>query len=124
MLGVMLTGALLFAQTGAVMTAGTSEANDSVPVAYEELSGGQAAEAIRALEAMRAQNPGDPAVLINLGSAYAELGDAARAEEAYRSAIESDVRYRLELADGSWVDSRHAARLALRNLENARLAMN
>ena len=59
---------------------------------------------------------GDPARLINLGTAYAHLGDFDRASDAFRRAMYSDVRYDLELADGSVIDSREAARLALAKL--------
>lgn len=59
----------------------------------------------------------DPARLINLGTAYARLGDVNRASEAFRRAMYSDTRYDLELADGSVVDSREAARMALAHLE-------
>ncbi len=86
-------------------------------VAYESIAAGDMAQAIARLEAARAENPGDPALLINLGAAYAATGDYARAEECYRQAIASEDRYDLELADGQWVDSRNAARMALLTLE-------
>jgi Flp pilus assembly protein TadD len=93
-------------------------------VAFETLASGQANAAVTALEALRSENPGDPALLINLGSAYAELGQLDQAEACFREAADSEVRYQLELADGSWIDSRRAARSALLNLEQARLALN
>lgn len=86
-------------------------------VAYEALSSGNAAEAAQSLEAAVRRDPRDPATLINLGTAYAQLGDAARAERAFRSALTSGTRYRLELADGSWDDSRAVARRALDRLD-------
>lgn len=85
-------------------------------VAFEELSNGQAAEAVASLEASLRQAPRDPATLINLGSAYAQLGDKARAAQAFRAAMTSRTRYHLELADGSWGDSRAVARRGLENL--------
>ncbi|TIX49864.1 tetratricopeptide repeat protein [Alteraurantiacibacter aquimixticola] len=120
----LVMGALLFAQAGSVAIIGAPEGTETTEVAYETLAAGQAREAIANLEALRAENPGDPALLINLGSAYAELGDTERAAALYREAAESDIRYQLELADGSWVDSRRAARTALRQLEGNALAMN
>lgn len=87
-------------------------------IAHESIAAGNMAEAIARLESARAENPGDPALLINLGAAYAASGDYARAEECYRQAIASNDRYDLELADGRWVDSRRAARLALVSLEH------
>ena len=92
-------------------------------VAYETLAQGQAADAVAKLEAMRAETPGDPALLINLGSAYAEMGDAARAEYYYKAAMTAEESYQLELADGRWVDSRDAASLALAALERPALAL-
>jgi Flp pilus assembly protein TadD len=92
-------------------------------VAYEAIAAGRADDAIRALEAQLAKNPHDPALLINLGAAYAKRGDAERAARAYQAAIDSDTRYELELADGTWTDSRQAARLGLETLQrNAQLA--
>ena len=86
-------------------------------MAYEELSNGQAAEAAVSLEASLRRDPRDPATLINLGTAYAQLGDGARAAQAFRSALTSGTRYELELADGTWNDSRAVARRALDMLD-------
>ena|SRR5688572_18403071 len=92
-------------------------------VAYEEIAAGKADEAIHAIEARLATDPDDPALLINLGAAYARKGDNARAAQAFQAAIDSDTRYELELADGSWTDSRQAARRALETVQrNAQLA--
>ena len=92
-------------------------------VAYEEITAGRADDAIRAIEARLAADPDDPALLINLGAAYARKGDTARAAAAFQAAIDSDTRYELELADGTWADSRHAARRALESLrQSAQLA--
>ena len=88
-------------------------------VAYEAIAAGRADEAIRAIEARLATDPDDPALLINLGAAYARRGDAARAAIAFQAAIDSDTRYELELADGSWTDSRQAARRALDTLQRS-----
>lgn len=88
-------------------------------VAYDALAAGRADDAIRAIEAQLAADPDDPALLINLGAAYARKGDAARAAKAFEAAIASDTRYELELADGTWSDSRHAARRALATLQRS-----
>jgi tetratricopeptide (TPR) repeat protein len=88
-------------------------------VAYEQIAAGRADEAIRAIEAALVTDPDDPALLINLGAAYARKGDPARAAHAFQAAIDSDTRYELELADGSWSDSRHAARRALETLQRS-----
>lgn len=88
-------------------------------VAYDQIAAGHADEAIRAIEASLAADPDDPALLINLGAAYARKGDAARAAKAFEAAINSNTRYELELADGTWVDSRRAARRALDTLQHS-----
>lgn len=114
-------GVLLLAQTGPISAAEqTSVTKDT---AYEQIAAGENAEAIALLEEALAENPGDPALLINLGSAYSETGALDRAAAYYREAAASDIRYRLELADGEWVDSRRAARLALLRLEERALAL-
>ncbi|KRA82833.1 tetratricopeptide repeat protein [Altererythrobacter sp. Root672] len=92
-------------------------------VAFESLIEGRAEEAIRTLEAQRVKEPSDPAVLINLGTAYAKTGQWAKAEAAYKAAMASRVGYELELSDGRWTDSRSAARRGLRSLGTTSLAM-
>ena len=42
-----------------------------------------------------------------------------RAAKAFEAAINSNTRYELELADGTWVDSRRAARRALDTLQHS-----
>jgi Tfp pilus assembly protein PilF len=85
-------------------------------VAYEALVEGANDRATVDLETRLRQDPGDPAALINLGAAYARLGQPDRAADAYRNAANSRTRYQLELADGRWLDSRRAARIALTSL--------
>lgn len=123
MLVNLALAATLFAQAGS-MAVVDEPMLEQRPVAYEALAAGEARSAITTLEALRTENPDDPALLINLGSAYVAIGDLERAEESYRAAAASDIRYQLELADGSWVDSRRAARTALLALEQSRMAMN
>ncbi|KPH59861.1 tetratricopeptide repeat protein [Novosphingobium sp. ST904] len=93
--------------------------DDRVEVAYTELAAGNADAAVRKLEGTGAARSDDPATLINLGTAYAANGQTEKAIAAYRAAVGSSDRYDLQLADGSWVDSRAAARLALNNLLRA-----
>lgn len=87
-------------------------------VAYKELAAGQNDAALDVIQAELTTRPGDPALLINLGSAYLRLGRLAEAQTAFDAAEASDTRYDLELADGRWVDSRRAARLAQAGLAN------
>lgn len=113
MTAMIVASALFFAQAAASLPGPDVAIHEQKEVSYEALATGQNAKAITALEARLLSDPGDPALLINLGTAYARAGKPERAAAAYRAAIDSDTRYQLELADGSWVDSRRAARLAL-----------
>ncbi len=85
-------------------------------VAYPALAAGQNRDAIAQILADKSLDAEDPSRLINLGSAYARIGRADLAEQMFRAAIESDIRYDLELADGTVMDSRAAAKLALSGL--------
>lgn len=89
-----------------------------VDVGYRELAAARPEEAIARIRDSRELEFGDPAALINLGSAHARLGRRDKAERYYKAAIISDTRYDLQLADGRWMDSRQAARLAIRQLKH------
>lgn len=89
---------------------------EEIDVAYEELAAGRNQEALNKLQRGVVADSDDPAVLINLGEAYAREGMTHQALASYRAAIDSPDRYDLELADGSWMDSRWAARKAMQNL--------
>ena len=115
--------ALAFATPAAaqsIVVTGSDE-DDLAPlsVAYEELKAGQNARAVDKLthSDIDAQ---DPSRLINLGTAYARLGKTADAQTAYKAAITSDIRYDVELANGTYMDSRWAARTALANLNQGK----
>lgn len=88
---------------------------ERVDVAYSELASGQAKDAVNRIGAGRETR--DPTVLINLAAAYTRMGRVAEARQLLRAAIASPDRYDVELADGHWIDSRHAARIALSRLE-------
>lgn len=110
----LLIGLLLAQGTPAAMTV---EANrDRSDVGYEELMRGDASAAIARIEA-NYELRRDPAALINLGSAHARLGHFDLARQFYAAATKSADHYDLELADGRWMDSRRAARLAMRMLD-------
>jgi Tfp pilus assembly protein PilF len=100
----------------AALTAQPAISQDRVEVGYDELAKGQPGAAIARINGNTAIASNDPAALINLGTAYARLGNAAKAADYYRAAIVSPERYDLQLSDGSWMDSRRLARLALAKL--------
>ncbi|MEE4454132.1 hypothetical protein [Novosphingobium resinovorum] len=111
----ILAAAVLMGQSS--LSLATAEpAYRATDVAYAELAAGRTQEAVAKLEANGAAKSDDPATLINLGAAYARAGMSAKALSAYRAAVSTSVRYDLQLADGSWVDSRFAARRALHEM--------
>lgn len=79
------------------------------PAALEQM---QAAEKQVSLAARR-----DPARLINMGLAYAKMGDAESARTQYQAAIDAPASFDIILSDGRVMDSRVAARRALRRLD-------
>ena len=95
----------------------TAAESDRVDVAFEALAEGRTEEAVVQLQESRRAQSDDPAVLINLGTAYARQGRTDEARAMFRAALTSSERYELELADGRWIDSRAAARMALANLD-------
>lgn len=113
-LSALVTAALLGQAALAGMATPGTTGPQTVDVAYQEIAAGQPQAALHKLE-----GSSDPAALINLGAAYAQAGMTDKAFAAYRAAIASPERYDLELADGTWADSRDAARQALRNLRAA-----
>ena len=117
-------GVLLFTQAGVATTVIDQDRfTQTSEVAYEEIADGRGAEAVEAIERLLEEQPGDPALLINLAAAQIQLGRYDQAAESYRQAITSSERYQLELADGNWIDSRLAARRGLQTLQGQVLAM-
>lgn len=108
---LMLAG-LMFSQA-AVLTEPQPGRVETTDVAYEAMAQGRTDAAIAQL---REAAGSDPAALINLGTAYARKGMRAEAMECFTAAMAGE-RYELQLADGSWMDSRRAARIAAARLE-------
>ncbi len=80
------------------------------------LAKGEAATAITALERAVDTQPDDPALLINLGIAYAQNGEEAAARAMFERALISSDPVELETADGTATDSRRVARRAIKML--------
>jgi len=111
----MLTLALVAGLVAAPAVA--AEPTDLVPaVASDALVAGRTTDAIRELQVANVEQAADPSRLINLGTAYARMGDYQKASRAYYAAINSDAHYDLQVAGGVTMDSRDAARRALANL--------
>jgi len=102
----------------AMLAQGTAAA--PADVAYEALAAGNQNAAVAQLEGSAADN--DPAVLINLGVAYAMQGKTAEARATFERVIGASERYDLETASGAWVDSRALAFKALAALDRGALA--
>jgi hypothetical protein len=115
-----IVAGLLLAQGTPTIVAEAPQAEEP-EVGYRALLQGQPAEAIAQIRANWQLASSDPAALINLGTAHARMGDRARAEGYYLTAIGSRERYDLQLADGSWMDSRAAARTAIARLGRAEM---
>lgn len=90
---------------------------DAPELAAQPLAAGRSDQALATLERASAAAPQDPAVLINLGIAYANIGDDGRARAAFEAAAASNDVVELDTADGSTIDSRRLARKALRMLD-------
>ncbi|MEH6755993.1 MAG: hypothetical protein V7676_00615 [Parasphingorhabdus sp.] len=87
-------------------------------LAYDALVAGDNEAAVQKLEGERLT---DPAVMINLGQAYARTGRPGDAAKMFMAAMNSNRSFDLVLADGQVVNSRKAAEIALNSL-NGRLA--
>lgn len=114
-----LMTALLMGQSAFSLAVETPSAQVAPNVAYTELAAGRSDAALRILEGGSLVRASDPAALINLAAAYSAAGYTDKAIASYRAAIASPDRYSLELADGTWMDSRLAARTALKRLMTA-----
>ncbi len=111
-----LLTAMLVAHSATSLPGPDIELTEQKAASYEALAGGDAERAKADLEARLLQEPEDPALLINLAAAYARLGRPDQAAMTYQAAADSKSRYRLELADGRWMDSRRVARKGLDSL--------
>lgn len=116
----LIASTLLLTQS--VPAAISADAYEEREAAFEQLTSGENESAIAQLEAALEETPADPALLINLGTAYSREGRFDEAREAFRGAMEAKDRYRVQLADGSWEDSRRVARLALDSLDRTAFA--
>ncbi len=85
---------------------------------YDALIAGDNETALKQLEAAEKVDAQDPARLINLGQTYARLGRTGDAARMFMAAMQGNHDFDLLLANGKVVNSRDAAELALRNLNN------
>lgn len=121
MSGMAILASILLAPAPIVAASHQVAEPTQIDVGYPDLAAGMPAAAEKRIVANHNLDSQDPARLINLGTAYANQGRNNDAEQMFKAAILSDARYQLELADGSWLDSREAARQALARLQRGQL---
>lgn len=115
----LFLAAALFSQAAVMVAPPLTVPAPSLPsgdVGFNELMANRPFAAIARIENGTLARQGDPLALINLGTAYKMVGRTAQAAQLYRTALGSDDRYDVQLADGRWIDSRRAATLALSTL--------
>jgi tetratricopeptide (TPR) repeat protein len=117
----ILTAAALILVAAPAVAQGQAEIGyDRGSLGYEALMANDNRLALEQLARDRSVPDADPAKLINIGRAYARLGDYERAEEAFTAALYCKDEFDLVLADGREMNSRKAAKLALKQLEETR----
>ena len=94
-----------------------SVAESATEFAAELIMAGEQRAALTRLEEKREADPKDPAILINLGIAYAQLGYDQKAKAQFEDALTSPIEQDLTIADGRTIDSRRLARKALQMLD-------
>ena len=121
--GLMAFAAPAFAQASADTDANAKSDAQPSEIGYAEGSLGFSAimqgdysKAIDQIEHDNQEAPNDPAKLINLGHAHAQLGETAQAKRYYEAALTTKKSFDLILADGRVMNSRQAARKALRQI--------
>ena len=86
-------------------------------IGYEALMRGDNERAVFQIMANEQVSSGDPAKLLNLGRAYARMGDTDEAAKMFKAVLESRDSVDLVLADGSVMNSKVAARKAYASLQ-------
>ena len=113
--------AIVLSAAGALAVIATSpaaaQAQPDAELSAAKIARGETTTAIASLEIERQASPDDPALLINLGIAYAHIGKEEKAREMFDAALKSDQQIELETADGNATDSRRLARKAMAMLE-------
>jgi len=84
---------------------------------YAALMSGEYETAIAQIQAAEPRDLRDPARLINMGYAYRKLGRDDLARSYFEAAVRSPRDFDIVLADDSVMNSRDAARVALRQLQ-------
>jgi Flp pilus assembly protein TadD len=115
----LFLAAALLAQSAVMVTPPLTVPAPALPsgdVGFNEIMANRPLAAIKRIEASELARKGDPLAMINLGTAYKMVGRKDEAARFYRTALRSDDRYDVQLANGRWIDSRRAATLAMSRL--------
>jgi Flp pilus assembly protein TadD len=86
-------------------------------IGYEALMRGDNQRAISQIMASEQVSKHDPAKLLNLGRAYARIGQIERAEGYFKAVMQARDSVDLVLADGRVMNSKVVARVAFANLQ-------
>jgi len=118
---MMLLGALI-AGTFSVAAQAKPDAVDEISypknsIGYEALMRGDNERAVSQILASAQVSKHDPAKLLNLGHAYVRMGQADKAAEYFKAAMQARESVDLVLASGRVMNSKVAAREALANLQ-------
>ena len=118
---LLLVSALIAGTMGTAVHAAPSMTGEiSYPkesIGYEALMRGDNERAVFQIMANEQVSSGDPAKLLNLGSAYARMGHTDEAAKMFKAVLESRDSVDLVLADGSVMNSKVAARKAYASLQ-------
>ncbi len=113
----LLAAGSTFAGSAAAQTTTLDQTPSDAGLAAAALTEGESIRAIAMLRAQLEEFPGDPALLINLGIAYAQGGNDAEARASFQAAMSGREMIELETANGTTTDSRRLARRALAMLD-------
>ena len=118
---LLLVSALIAGTMGTAVHAAPSMTGEiSYPkesIGYEALMRGDNERAVFQIMANEQVSSGDPAKLLNLGRAYARMGDTDEAAKMFKAVLESRDSVDLVLADGRVMNSKVAARKAYASLQ-------
>ena len=92
-------------------------AQSATEFAADLIMAGDKQKALIRLEQRLEAAPNDPAILINLGIAYAQMGYDSKARASFEDALACPKPQELAIADGRTLDSRRLARQALQMLD-------
>jgi Flp pilus assembly protein TadD len=124
LMSVFVAGLMTATPTASTDLARLHSHDEAPDLAASSLVAGRSEEAIRVLEKARNADANDPAVLINLGIAYAQLGRDAQARALFNEALAARAVFDLAISNGRTADSRQIARTALRMLDRGEFRLS